>query len=812
MATERASKTLSPTGFVLILLVIAAGLVVRQYQLKQQAPAAPAVLITEFCAHNGNGILDQDGDHSDWIELFNAGTKPVELEGWHLTDNFHDLAKWRFPRVTLEPGNYLIVYASGKDRRQAGAELHTNFKLKDAGEYLALVFPDGVTVAQDFFPKYPRQTLDISYGLTAEAVQNGGALRAALTARRYFRPPTPGQSNAEELVGLVRNPQFSRQSGCYESSFQLSLSTATSGAAVYYTLDGKTPSPARGTRYVRPIAIRTTTVVRAIAVAPGLASSELESRTYLFLKDVLTQTGEHLPATWGSQDDWTAPAHYSMSPEIVKDPAYRSRLETGLRDIPTLSIVTDLTNLFDQETGIYTHPMTNGAAWERPASVEFFHATPNQEHFRLNCGLRIQGGWNRRPMECPKHSLRLLFKKEYGPARLTLPLFGTNGAVEFETLILRGGNNNSWLHWNFEERRRGDYLRDEWMRRTFLDMGYPSARGRFVHVYLNGLYWGMYNLCERPSAPFVAANEGGSRRDYDSMKATKILSGDKEAWNRLVTLANAGLASEEQYLKFQELVDLPQLTDYLILNFYGGNGDWDRYSNWYAARSRRPSGKFQFFVWDGERTLEGVEVNSMDFDDDQSPPRLFHKLSENAEFRLFFADRVQRLLFNGGALTPETAANRYRALSDKISNAIVAESARWGNYRRDVHQYKVGPYEFYKPDVHWRPEVNRLLSQYFAQRPEAFLRQLRARGLYPRAESPVVSPDQNSLSLTAREGTVYYTVDGTDPRALGGKLSATALRYSGPLPRMPGQGIKARAATGQEGLLEWSALVEIGTD
>jgi len=176
--------------------------------------------------------------------------------------------------------------------------------------------------------------------------------------------------------------------------------------------------------------------------------------------------------------------------------------------------------------------------------------------------------------------------------------------VEFETLILRGGNNNSWLHWSGEERRRGDYLRDEWMRETFAAMGHASARGRFVHLYLNGLYWGLYNICERPSAPFVAAHKGGSKRDYDSRKAAKILSGDTNAWNEIMTLANTGLTDEGRYRAFQELVDLPEFTDYLILNFYGGNGDWDHSSNWYAARGRKPGGKFQFFVWDGERTLE----------------------------------------------------------------------------------------------------------------------------------------------------------------------------------------------------------------
>ena len=78
-------------------------------------------------------------------------------------------------------------------------------------------------------------------------------------------------------------------------------------------------------------------------------------------------------------------------------------------------------------------------------------------------------------------------------------MFGPGGVQEFDALVLRAGNNNSWLDSNGEGRRRADYIRDEWMRQSMLAMGYPSARGIFVHLYLNGLYWGLYNLCERPS-------------------------------------------------------------------------------------------------------------------------------------------------------------------------------------------------------------------------------------------------------------------------------------------------------------------------
>jgi hypothetical protein len=346
----------------------------------------------------------------------------------------------------------------------------------------------------------------------------------------------------------------------------------------------------------------------------------------------------------------------------------------------------------------------------------------------VNCGIRIQGGWNRRPEESPKHSFRLVFKKQYGPGKLKYPLFGDTG--DFDTLVLRGGCNNTWLHWSGAERARGDFIRDQWMRDTLRAMGHPSARGLFVHLYLNGLYWGLYNPCERPSAPFVAAHFGGVAADYDVRNGDHVLEGDDTAWQKLMALANAGVAGEREFAAIQELLDVPQLIDFLIINFYGANADWDHASNWYAARRRHPPGRFQFFIWDGERTLEDLTANSMAFDDDQSPPRLFQKLRVNDEFRRLFAAQARHHLTGDGALTPTKAAERYQQWVRQIDSAVVAESARWGDYRRDKHPYKIGPYELYTRNEHWRPEIHRLLNDYFPKRTEVVIKQFSDAGLY----------------------------------------------------------------------------------
>jgi len=127
--------------------------------------------INEFMAVNDNGLDDEDRDESDWIEIYNAGMEPVNLEGWYLTDDVNNLSQWAFPEVILAPDSYLVVFASGKNRRDPQGVLHTNFKLKGSGEYLGLVRPDGETVVWEFFPAYPRQAPDISYGPVSSTVE-----------------------------------------------------------------------------------------------------------------------------------------------------------------------------------------------------------------------------------------------------------------------------------------------------------------------------------------------------------------------------------------------------------------------------------------------------------------------------------------------------------------------------------------------------------------------------------------------------------------------------------------------------------------
>ena len=242
------------------------------------------VLINEFMALNTTTLADQDFQYSDWIEIYNSGPETVDLGGWFLTDDAAALNKWRFPATDLSAGSYLVVFASGKDRAVSGAELHTNFKLDGAGEYLALVNPDGVTIASQYAPKFPAQHPDVSYGLDP---QTGAPL--------FLAHPTPGWENDVTGAGLAEEPVFSVPGGVYtNSSLSLSLSVRSPTAVIHYTLDVTEPTEANAV-YTTPIPMTGSTIVRAKVFDPGLEPGATVTRTYTLLGSDVVNFSSNLP-------------------------------------------------------------------------------------------------------------------------------------------------------------------------------------------------------------------------------------------------------------------------------------------------------------------------------------------------------------------------------------------------------------------------------------------------------------------------------------------------------------------------------------
>jgi hypothetical protein len=504
--------------------------------------AQPAVVINEIMACNSKTIKDPQGQYEDWIELYYAGSTPIDLGGMYLTDDLANPTKWRIPEMTfMAPKGYLVLWADGAVQDSG---LHVGFSLSSDGEELALFASDGQTLIDSI--AFGPQVCDISYGRCPDATGPWC----------YMGAPSPGSANLRPFDGAVADVEFSRQRGFYDASFEVSLTCATPGVTIYYTLDGSEPFSASGARsggmvYTGPIHITRTTCLRATAARLNWLPSRTVTHTYIFLSDIVTQPASPagFPSTWRS-----ATADYQMAPYITKDPAYSPVMKDALLSLPSLSIVMNTDDLFGSN-GIYSNPQNedpNGATnpqWERPASAELIYPD-GQTGFQINCGIQIQGAWFRTP-SVHKHSFRLLFKSVYGPSKLKYPWFGDDAVDEFESVVLRAGANDGYT-WSGDE-VNAQFIRDEFARSLQQDMGHIAVHGTFVCLYINGLYWGLYNPCEHPNSAFSAAYSGGQEQNWDVFKhkGFALVQGDRTALNQMLSTCQQASTSVEAYRRLQ---------------------------------------------------------------------------------------------------------------------------------------------------------------------------------------------------------------------------------------------------------------------
>lgn len=641
-------------------------------------------------------------------------------------------------------------------------------------------------------------------------------------------PTTPAETAPEKK----KRPKsvevsFSQKRGFYEAPFDLALTTKETGVTIRFTTNGLPPTVSSGAVYTQPIPIRGTTVIRAAAFRPEETEAESKTHTFLFLRDVVSQSPDGLPPAGWPYEWGENKVDYGMDPRVTGHPDYRDELIPALKSLPTFSLVMDLDDLFSRERGIYATAQERGREAERAGSLELIRPD-GEKGFQIDCGVRIRGGFSRMPMN-PKHAFRLFFRKEYGEGKLKYPLFGPTGAQSFDHLDLRCAQNYSW---SLAGDHRGVFLRDQFNRDLQLAMGQPAARGDFCHLYINGQYWGLFDTCERPEASYGESYFGGKKEDYDVVKsgggfgrgredAPEVADGNIDAWKRLWTAAKQGLTDNADYFRLQGLnpdgsrnrdydvlLDPINLIDYMLVILYGGNfdapiskfmGDQGA-NNWHGLRNRKGEHGFRFFVWDAEHTLLDLEEDRVgpfpcgDRFGMSNPQWLWQQCLENAEFRLLVADRVSRHFFHDGVLAPDAVIARFQKRVNEIEKAVVAESARWGDAQEGggfMAPPRIGPDG--RPESgpltreHWRREVQRLVTEYFPRRTQAVLDQLWRAGLLPDTPAPSFNqrggsaPEGFAVELKGLSGSLYYTLDGTDPRAIGGSLSPSASTYSAPI-------------------------------
>lgn len=628
----------------------------------------PSIAINEIVSSNANGLQDEDGDHPDWIELHNYGEQPIALLGWGLTDNTGSPFKWTFPDVSLPPGDFLVVFASNKNRTVS--TLHTNFAISAGGEAITLTSPEGLTV--NLAPATAIAS-DVSLGRQPDGV--GPWL--------FFAEPTPGTSNTTAGNPPAGAVSFSVEGGLHAEAFALELSTE-GGANIHYTLDGSTPT-SQSPVYTAPLSIESrdgeanvfseipssppegwntpagevfkATVVRAAAILPGFPTGPVATHTYLVDADIADRYG--LPVV-----------------SVVADPDDLWGYENGIY-VPG-KIYDDA---FDPDRTWTARPANyreSGDASERAAHLEVFE-TDGSTPIRQGIGLRIHGNLTR---AFRLKSLRLYARSEYGASTLDHPFFGDGAPASFKRLILRNAGQDI----------SGTFFRDALMHGIVSETGLSTQAYRPAVVFLDGEYWGIHNIRERIDKHYLASHFGVDPEALDHLANNiEVEEGDAADFLALRSfILEEDMSDPSNYAWVDSEMDVEDFVTYFAAEILFANTDWP-HNNIEFWRPHVDDARWRWLLYDTDRGfgLRGGPT-PWEFDalarvvedlalPDTAPPGphglMFARLLDNEAFRDLFLVRYADLL--NTAFVPEVVIQRIDAMEAVLEEAMAEHIHRW---------------------------------------------------------------------------------------------------------------------------------------
>ncbi len=570
---------------------------------------------------------------------------------------------------------------------------------------------------------------------------------------------------------------FSAKRGFYDQSFQLSLVSDNPAATIRYTTNGKAPTPTFGSVYNGPISINTTRCLRVIAYTAS-DTSKVYTHSYIFLGDVPNQpySVSGFPTT-----------DFNFHSTIKNNPSYSNQLYNALTQIGSISLVLDLNDLED----------IHNATAERATSMEIIYAD-GRDH-QEDCGLERFGGSS---FNNPKRNFRLSFKSIYGASKLDYPLFDTP-VKSYNQIALRAGHaaclnkEGTALHTG-----ESNDIADQVVRNFQINVqeNGVGVAGNFMHLYINGIYWGVYNATERPTSGWAEKYYGGEKEDWDVIKVKVPLNGTQFAWNELNNLANnTNLAIPSNYQQIQDYIDVKQFADYVVVTNYAPHSDnHQNGKNSYLSMNRNDTEGFRFWLWDTEPSLDyDFPYNwTKDHVGHSAYNNILYSLLDNSDFETLLGDRMHCHCFDDGPLTPAKAIATYEEVYNTIDVAMIAEAARWGTSSgyEGIHDAR-----------------NRIVNSYLTYRTNETINNYKNAGLYPTTDGVQFSnlggivPSGTTLSLSNPNagGTIYFTVDDTDPRASGGAISSTAIPYNGSI-TLPNGVVEVKARVRRNG--NWSAM------
>ncbi len=572
------------------------------------------VVLNEIMASNESTLADEDGDYPDWIELHNTGSTSVALGGWGLADDRYDLFMWTFPDVVMAPGEFLLVFASGKDRRDVSGALHTNFRIRRSGTPLVLTMPEG-GVADRLDPTpIPR---DISYGRQPDGGEDW----------YYFDRATPGSPNVTKgLATILPPPEFSHEGGFFTQSFDLTLTHPDPDATVVYTLDGSEPDlrQREGVEYSykesypvvqhgeQPGRVRVTEAPDDVLARRLLQSHVYERplRVTDRLNDphALAAIRTHLSAASGY------PRGSIPKATVVRARAFKdgtlpgatvthtfmvSRESDAAPGLPALFLTVNESDLFDYECGIYVpgavadrwlgdhvgratlfwyidgNYRNRGRAWERPAHLEVF-GPDGASLLRQELGVRVHGYSSRAyPLKSLRfHPRRSYSEEETVPSSLFTDLTNSGHASSllpaYRRLILR----------NSGQDRQESLYRDAFMQALVRHLPLETQAVQPAIHFINGEYWGLINIRERLDAFTLAARHGIRPEDLTilSGRTADVRSGREEERDRFLEVVayaeENDMSLVGHYNWIRRHVDVENLALYYAVQIYFNNLDW----------------------------------------------------------------------------------------------------------------------------------------------------------------------------------------------------------------------------------------------
>lgn len=630
------------------------------------------VYISEFGGSTGSVA-------TDWVELHNSTGSAVSLAGYGLSNNPKNPAKWVFPDISIEPGEYLLLYATGSADKAQKKNLKLNFCISSTGEALFFFDPNGKLIDK----------------LSAGRMRSGQSYgRDGSDNRFYYAEPTPGAQNGKGYEGITQLPAFSVTPGIYDNAVTVAI-TAGEGETIRYTTDCTTPN-ASSEVYSGELSISKNSVIRAAAFRDGYLSGDVATATYLFRSDGVNHALPVVTLVTDPDNLWNSKTGiYATGDKFDPDAASYA---------DTLQSATYYQAKFATEEQVDT-------IWEKPAAFSLFDDNGKQV-FTQNVGIRIAGSFGRGRAQ---KGFNVIARKEYGKGSMEYPFFDNRPYTEYKAVVLRAGAQDQ------NRSKIRDELASGLLEGTDINILYQAYRPTVL--YLNGEYWGVYFLKEKRNRFFVAQHENTENNvDLAIGKGFKQRSyGDNSDWVSLYEYATShDLSSAEAYAYVSERMDVDSFRDYMIAEIYNGNTDTYNFQYY-----RLKGGKWKFIFYDFCWGFQSPGHETLAFRMGKTPSdvcsaKLFAAMLQNKGWRDSFCRRFAELL--NTAFAPE----RVSALIDQLYGYVEPEIKREREkFNKDTFMgvkqpnTNLGTYEGFQSEIS-------KLKDFAQRRPEELKRQLQS--------------------------------------------------------------------------------------